>query len=491
MSFRQFTTLAFSRMQFVTVLFFFLLVPSAVFSQIIAAGNYYSLVLCNDGTVRAFGSNFSGQLGDSTFDSRNTGVLVKGLSDVIAISGEGNHSIALKSDSTVWGWGLNYNGQVGDSSNDNKNLPVKVFGLSSIVAIAAGEYHSLALKSDGTVWSWGWGIYGQLGNGYGASNIPIKIDSISGVIAIAAGSFHSLALKSDGTVWAWGSNGNGELGSANTSPADYPQPVVELSNVKSIFGSANNSYAIKNDGTLWVWGSNTYFQLGNNTEALSTYPRQVSELSGITTFTGGFQHSLALKNDGTVWTWGNNSAGQLGNGAIDSSSSYVYQPTMVQGLSGVIALTGGGTHTLAVKNDGSVWAWGYNLYGQLGNGTNTEFYTLPVQVSGTWQALTGISTQDTRPVGFELAQNYPNPFNPSTTLRYTLRERSTIQLSVYTILGQEISQVVNRTSEAGSYEFLFDASQLSSGVYFYRIEAASVSDPSNLFVETKKMILMR
>lgn len=468
-----------------------IIASSYVSAQIIAAGNYYSMVLSSDGTVRTFGSNVSGQLGDSTVENTNVGVRVKNLSGVIAIAGEGNRSIALKDDSTVWAWGHNFYGQIGDSTNFNRTLPVQVHGLSGVIAIAAGDHHSLALTKDSTVWSWGWGAFGQLGNGIGMSWIPVRIDSLSGVIAIAGGGYHSLALKKDGTVWSWGSNGSGELGIENTSPSDYPVKVSGLSNVKSISATAANSYAIKNDGTLWVWGGNTYSQLGNNTEAFSTFPRQVTGLSGVTAFTGGFQHSLALKDDGTVWAWGNNSAGQLGNGAIDSNSIYVYQPTMVQGLSGVVALTGGGTHTLAVKNDGTVWAWGYNLYGQLGNGTNTEFYTIPVKVSGSWQALTNVDEHHSVPADFVLSQNYPNPFNPSTTLQYSIPVRSNVRLSVYSVLGQKIAEIVNGTKDAGQYVHFFDASQLASGIYFYRMEVVSERESGNVAVLTKKMLLVR
>ncbi len=468
-------------------IFFFILCQTFVSAQIIAGGGYYSFVLCKDGTVRTWGSNVSGQLGDSTFDNKNIPVLVKGLSGVIAIAGEGNHSIALKSDSTVWCWGFNTHGELGDESfNNKKNIPVKAVGLSGVIAIAAGENHCLALRKDSTVWAWGWGYYGQLGNGMAMSTVPAKVDSISGVIAIAAGSYHSLALKKDGTMWAWGNNGSGELGSANNLPAEYPQRVVDLSNVKSIAGTAANSYAIKNDGTVWAWGGNTYFQLGNKTEALATVPRLVSGLSGITVITGGFQHSLALKNDGTVWAWGNNSAGQLGNGVIDSNEVYEYHPTQVKNLSGVVAVTGGGTHSLAVKSDGTVWAWGYNYHGQLGNGTNTEYYNLPVKVSGTWQALTGVAVRNNLPEGFSLSQNYPNPFNPSTAIEFTLQTAGITSLKIYDAIGREVATLANNEMlESGVYhQKQFDARNLSSGVYFARLVSGSN-------VQMKKMMLLK
>jgi alpha-tubulin suppressor-like RCC1 family protein len=469
----------------------FIVFSTAVSAQNIAAGEYYSLVLCTDGTVRTFGSNVSGQLGDSTVDNKNVAVLVKGLSGVIAIAGEGNRSIALKNDSTVWGWGLNYNGQIGDSSNFNRSVPVRVYGVSEVIAIAAGTYHSMALKKDGTVWMWGSDQFGQLGNGIGSSWTPVQVNGLSGVTAIAATGYSSFALKNDNTLWAWGYNLAGELGIGNNSPSNLPVQVSGLSNITAVTGTFANVYAIKNDGTVWAWGSNTYHQLGNNIDFSSNIPRQVIGISGVKTITGGFQHSLALKNDGTVWAWGNNSAGQLGNGAIDSNSIYVHTPTKVLELSGVREITGGGTHSLAIKNDGTVWAWGYNLYGQLGNGTNTEFYTTPVIVTGTWQAMTSVAEQRSLPVGFVLSQNYPNPFNPSTTLQYSIPVRSTVRLSIYTILGQKISEIVNETKDAGSYEQTFNASQLSSGIYFYRIDATSTQNAGKTFVETKKMVLMR
>jgi alpha-tubulin suppressor-like RCC1 family protein len=486
---QQFTAVAYSKNISLILHCFFLLLllvsfPRAVSAQNIAGGNYYSMVLSNDGTVRAWGSNVSGQLGDSSIENRNVPVLVKGLTGVTAIAAEGNHSMALKSDSTVWGWGLNFYGQIGDSSTMNRNIPVKVVGLTGVIAIAAGETHSLALKKDGTVWAWGWDYFGQLGNGTGTSIAPVKIDSLSGVIAIAAGAYHSLALKNNGTIWGWGNNTLGELGIENNSPSSVPQQVSGISNVTSISGSSANSFAQKNDGTVWVWGSNTYNQVGNNTEAMSTHPRQVIGLTNVKRITGGFQHSLALKNDGTVWTWGNNSSGQLGNGGIDSNTVYEHRPTQVQGLTGIVELTGGGTHTLAVKNDGTVWAWGYNLNGQLGNGTNTEYYTLPVKVSGTWQAMTSVGKQKNLLTGFALEQNYPNPFNPTTTISYTLPASGFVVLTVYDILGRKITSLIESVQAAGEHQINFDASSLPSGVYVYRLQAGE-------HVSARKMILQK
>ncbi len=321
----------------------------------IAGGYLHSLALRSDGTVWAWGYNGFGELGNGTNANSNTPVEVSGLSGVTAIAGGqgGLHSLALKSDGTVWAWGYNGTGALGNGTYANSNTPVEVSGLSGVTAIAGGEFHSLALKSDGTVWAWGNDVYGQLGNGTEmfASNTPVEVSGISGVTAIAGAGLHSLALKSDGTVWAWGYNADGELGNGTyTFASDTPVEVSALSGVTAIAGGGFHSLALKSDGTLWAWGSNFFGELGNGTNT-TTYPFgiatpvEVSGLSGVTAIGGGFRHSLALKSDGTVRAWGYNGGGQLGNGTFTDSNT----PVEVSGLSGVTAIAGGAFHSLALK----------------------------------------------------------------------------------------------------------------------------------------------
>jgi len=148
--------------------------------------------------------------------------------------------------------------------------------------------------------------------------------------------------------------------------------------ITAIAGGGTHSLALKNDGTVWAWGYNGYGQLGNGgTYTTSNVPVQASGLTGgITAIMGGHHHSLALKNDGTVWAWGYNYYGQLGNGTNTNSNV----PVRVSGLAGITKIAGGGLHSLALKNDGTVWAWGYNYYGQLGNGIYSAS-NVPVRVS--------------------------------------------------------------------------------------------------------------
>ena len=280
--------------------------------------------------------------------------------------------------------GSNNYGQLGDGTTANKTAPGLVSSLSGVIAIDCGIEHSLALKSDGTVWAWGRNGNGQLGDVTTTnSSSPVQASGLTGVIAIAVGGNHSLALKSDGTVWAWGFNQYGQLGDSTTTQRTTPVQVSGLSGVIAIASGGYHSMALKSDGTVWAWGynSNGYGQLGDGSTTDRTTPVQVSLIGGVVAIAGGGYHSMALKSDGTVWAWGANYYGQLGDGSTTNRTT----PVQVSGLTGAVAIAGGGNHSLALKSDGTVYAWGHNNRGQLGDGTTTQRYT-PVLLSD----LTGV-----------------------------------------------------------------------------------------------------
>jgi alpha-tubulin suppressor-like RCC1 family protein len=339
----------------------------------------------NCAPVCVWGGNQFAQLGNGTITSSTTAVPLTVVNNVVAIAGSQYHSLALKSDGTVWAWGLNNLGQLGNGtiSGATTATPLQVTGLTGASAIAIGYYHSLALKSDGTVWTWGYNNHGQLGNGTTAnSTVPMQVVSLSGVVAIASGQYHSLALKSDGTVWAWGWGQYGQLGNGTVIDALTPVPVSGLTGVTAIAAGAFHSLALKTDGTVWGWGNNISYQLGNNTGTNSATPVQAG-LSNVTAISGGALHSLALRNDGTVWAWGSNQYGEVGNGTPGPLGR---TPAPVIGLSGISAIAAGGQHSLALKNDATVWAWGLNNFGQLGNGATLNA-NAPVPVSTVYGAV--------------------------------------------------------------------------------------------------------
>lgn len=329
-----------------------------------AAGNAHLLAVLPNDTVRAWGRNDYGQLGDGTTVATNRPVSVALLSNIDKVSAGRQFSMALGNDRRVWGWGDNYDGQIGPDVYAT-NRPMPIAQLANITAIAAGFYHSLVV-SNGAVYAMGYNSYGQLGNGsYTSTNWPTPATGLAGITAVAAGSYHSLALKNDGTVWGWGDNSCGEVGNGTyDNDTNLPVQVIGLSGVAAIAAGNHFSVALKADGTVRLWGTYDYI----------TNPAPVSGLSGITAIAAGNEHLLARKSDGTVYALGYNTYGALGDGTVNSSWSI---PVQVAGLSGVAAIAAGNAFSVAVKTDGTIWIWGYDMYGQLGNGT-WPFVTGPV-----------------------------------------------------------------------------------------------------------------
>jgi len=329
----------------------------------------------------AWGHNQYGQLGNGGTADTAEVARVAGMNKVVAISAGAIHSLALRSDGTVWAWGRNSNGQLGTGSTRGSERPVRVRGLSHVVTIASGYEHNLAIRHDGTVWSWGANFTGQLGNGTTADEqSPARISGLAGVVAAAGGGAHSLVVRSDGSVWSWGYNASGQLGHTGRDTT-VPSPVPAIGGVVAVAAGGAHSMALKSDGTVWAWGFNEYGQLGNGTNLNSPTPIRVAGLSKVIAVAAGDNYSLALKTDGTVWAWGRNDKGELGNGSKTPSSL----PVLVSGLSDVVAISGSSRsiagHSLALKADGTVWAWGDNTWGQLGSEgkSNSSF---PVQLSG-------------------------------------------------------------------------------------------------------------
>ncbi|MDT8318351.1 MAG: Ig-like domain-containing protein [bacterium] len=354
----------------------------------IAGGGFHSLAVKSDKSLAAWGYNTNGELGDGTTYSRLLPVQILGLTGVIASAAGDNHSMALLTDKTVWVWGDNTLGQLGIGTEDTEihSTAVKLTGLSDIVSLSAGSFHSMALKSDGTVWAWGDNTYGQLGDGtfvYKASPVQVRDQDdesgyLQGVKSIAAGEQHSVAVKSDGTVLAWGWNNAGQLGNMTTANSFFPVSVVDLSNVTEVAAGILHTLALKTNGTVWAWGWNESGQLGDKTYTESLVPVEVIGLSGVSDVSSGSMHSMALKSDGSVWTWGDNSSGQLGNAEVGDKSNAIVQASS---LTAATAISGGSLHSIALKFDGTVWTWGDNSAGQLGDGTN--FYS-PIPVKVAW-----------------------------------------------------------------------------------------------------------
>jgi alpha-tubulin suppressor-like RCC1 family protein len=344
------------------------------------------IILKSDGTVWNWGYNLHGQLGNGTTTNTDVPGQVLGpggvgyLSSISAIIGGESHNMALKSDGTVWCWGWNYFGQLGDASANWGHMTnlstsaVQVFGLTSVAFLGGRGYHNLAVKADGTIWSWGCNWYGELGNGTTnllGTNTPVQVIGLTNPAAISGGGFFSLALMSDGTLWSWGNNTYGQLGDGTTNNRWTPVQVVGLSNVTGISCGFIQALAVKSDGTTWAWGDDSDGELGIGTSGgYSSVPVQVLNLSNIVSVSAGDEHSMARRSDGTIWTWGLNAYGELGIGTSDTNA----HPLAVQvpALSNVVMSAARDYHNICVKADGSVWTWGDNRFGGMGDFSGTN-----------------------------------------------------------------------------------------------------------------------
>ena len=281
----------------------------------VSAGQGFSLARLLDGRVVGWGTNYLGQLGDGTLTNpRALPVVTLGITTAVAVDAGISHGLALLADGTVRSWGYNNAGQLGDGTATNRSTPVTSSGLSSITAVAGGSNFSLALKSDGTVWSWGGNGSGQLGDGTTtAHSTAAAISAITGAVAVAAGSSTSYALLADGTVRAWGYNAAGSLGNGVTTTSLSPVVSTGVANVSQIAVGEGHALVLKSDGTVWSWGQNSHGQIGDGSTTNRLTAVQVTGLPSIASVAAGDHHSLAVATDGSVWTWGRNNYGQIGN----------------------------------------------------------------------------------------------------------------------------------------------------------------------------------
>jgi alpha-tubulin suppressor-like RCC1 family protein len=345
----------------------------------ISAGlGFQTLALANDLTVWVTGANSQGQLGDGTTSSKNSPIHLSTLSNITAVSTGTNSSYALDTDGFVWAWGGNSSGELGTGTTTNSLVPVKIQGITNVIAISAGAGCMAALKSDGTVWVWGYNWYGISANGSTANVLaPVQVLGVSNITAIANEGDCIIALKNDGTVWGWGNGVYGQLGNGKTASYQTPVQATGLTNVIAIAGGFGQTFALKNDGTVWGYGYNLQGQLGDGTATSRTTAVIISSLTSITKIVSGSNHAVALKSDGTVFVWGRNASyGVFGNGTSSTSLT----PIQVSALTNVTSLTAGNDYSLAIKTDGTVWGWGLNSSGQLGDGSNISKLS-PVLVS--------------------------------------------------------------------------------------------------------------
>jgi len=400
----------------------------------------HNLLITPGGTLWGWGRNDDGQLGDAIKEIAYSPFKIGSDSVWKQIVAGDEISMGIKTNGTLWASGYNYQGQIGDGTTVRRTSFVQIGTDTDWKLIAMGYGHTLAIKTNGTLWAWGDNQYGQLGNGTTTRSLsPIQVGNDSSWREVATGSYTSLAIKGDGTLWAWGNNGYGQIGDGSTIGKLTPVRVGKDMDWKAIKSGWFHSLALKKDGSLWAWGLNSDGELGDGTTTNTPSPEQIGTSTEWRFIETGGYHSLAIKSDSSLWTWGYNGSGQLGDGTKNNK----YVPTMIPGITNCVQIAGGEydsyilksnnqycgtgdladihisknytfscndfplipvvvpdppeepvtkissglTHTLLIQPDGSLWAWGSNIWGQLGGYVGSIYTPAPKLTSHDWKQI--------------------------------------------------------------------------------------------------------
>ena len=328
--------------------------------------------------LRAWGCDYSGQLGDSDTSPVSSPELI--ASNVVAAAVGGLHSLYLAADGSLWGMGNDYDGELGDAGGSIQYWPMLV--ATNVVALAAGEDHSLYLTADGTLWGMGQNSNGQLGNHTpGGAAQPVATN----VVAVAAGGNFSLYLTADGTLWGMGDNTAGQLGDGTTGNNNQSVPETISTGVAAMAAGPTHTLFVKIDGSLWAMGDNSQGELGDGGTELNMSSPELITNNVVAVAAGGYSpdysiggsHSLYLTADGGLWVMGYNEDGELGDGGLESTLN---QPEEI--ANNVVAIAAGAAHSLYVMGDGSLWAMGDDSYGELAGNSGSVPQLVGTLVAG-------------------------------------------------------------------------------------------------------------
>jgi alpha-tubulin suppressor-like RCC1 family protein len=348
----------------------------------VAAGFNHTCARRSNGTLWCWGSNDSGQLGLASLEDKLVPTQIVAFGGTVSQVAAGDlFTCAVRNDTTLWCWGNNVAGQLGDGSTDDALVPIRVTALGAgVVQVSAGDLFACARKSNGSLWCWGSGFLGA--GGSDGSLVPVQVTSLGSVVAqVSTGDAAACARKTDGTLWCWGGNQFGAVGDGTTTDRTLPMQITALGatvadvSLGDLFGCAR-----KSDGTAWCWGTNDKGELGDGTTTTHLAPVQVTALgTSVAEISASGRHACARKSDGTLWCWGGNIAGELGDGTLIDRPT----PVQVSALGTALAEVSAGMNhdTCARTVEGRVWCWGVNGQGQLGDGTVTLRRT-PVQALG-------------------------------------------------------------------------------------------------------------
>ncbi len=363
------------------------------------ATGYLHTCFLKSSRVYCSGYNGYGQLGDNSTSQRTTAVQVRNLTDVKQVTAANHHSCALKDNGTVWCWGYNSHGNLGDGTTTRRRTPVQTRGLTNVTQIATGSYHNCARKSDGTVWCWGYNGYGQLGIGNTSnSTTPRQVRGLTGATNVTLGRHHACARMANGTVKCWGYGYFHNV--RNTSQRSYrfttPQTVNGVSGVAEFKSYGYGNCYRRANGTVGCFGYGCHGQMGDGGSGCYNHGnRTVSGATDSVELGGGAYHMCSRDSAGAVKCWGYNYYGQIGDGSTTNRNT----ATLVSSMTDAVSLSQGAAafHTCASRSGGSTSCWGRNQYGGIGIGRTSTRATTPVNVVGEVGVGAGLGSSSTNP----------------------------------------------------------------------------------------------
>ena len=336
-------------------------------------------MIADDNSLWICGYNYPGQ----TYEEREIKKPIKIMENVsMASLGEGAFNMIVKTDNTLWGFGNNFYGTMGINNTETEYaLPIKI--MDDVKFVSAGDAHVLAIKTDNTLWGWGMNTRRQLGVATYAQNEPNPTKVMDNVVFVSAGGETSFAIKEDGTLWAWGNNDCGQIGNdtiGDKDAGDFQKlPIKIMDNIISVSTNGANTMAIDKYGVLWGWGLTNHSQVIDerevtrlNKRGLEVCPKPTKIMDNITSVYAGHLHTMGIKKDNSLWAWGLNAHGQFLNSEIDK----YYHPTeIMQGVKSVSSESA----TTVIKLDSTLWVWGSNQNGRLGTGVSVGSF-VPTQI---------------------------------------------------------------------------------------------------------------
>ncbi|WP_396158315.1 T9SS type A sorting domain-containing protein [Flavobacterium sp.] len=435
-------------------------IASASYNQ-----GFYSAGIQVDGTLWCWGQNNFGQLGDGTTTDKLVPTQVGTDTDWATVALGINSTYAIKQNGTLWAWGSNSDGQLGDGTNTGRLLPAQVLPGTTWLRISAGEQFMIAQKSDGTLWSCGNDDLDQLGRGTlpGDTRILLQISSATDWSAIKCQLAHTLLEKPNQTVWGFGHGDLGKLATGTNGGYSVPSQLLPGTGWVQATPGSQSSFFKNSNGTIWGCGQNGNGNLGIGNNTLGIYTlTQIGTATDWRSVEPSSVHTMALRNNGSLWAAGFNTTGQLGIGTLTNTNVFVQVGTATNWAK----VRCGRQHTLALDSNGTLWAWGLNSSGQLGDGTTVN-KSVPTQI-GT------VCTLSVNEVEKKVMQLLTNPVENQVQLSFAYD--GVKQVTIYNTQGQAV-----RTQTVSQDFTSFDVSGFAAGVYFIQC----ISDMGN---QTVKMV---